>query len=79
MENVETGKISHVSLSVADKMASLLYSYKYGMKKRYFEVLDSLKPVMDSRLFMFFFRFGCASTSWRDNDYVPKEDDYYGK
>lgn len=47
-----------ISVSVACLLSNLMYAFKYGMKDKYYKILESLKPVMDKNLYDWYWNFG---------------------
>lgn len=54
-----------LTASIAAKLSGLMLSFKYGMKQRYFNYLESLRPVMDDTLYRFYETLG-EETLWKE-------------
>lgn len=39
-------------------LSELLYAWKFGMKDKYYRVLEKVKPIMNTCLYNFFYNFG---------------------
>lgn len=51
------------NINVASYMSNLMYSFKYGMKDKYYKTLERLKPFMDDDLYNWYYNFG-SSQLW---------------
>jgi len=54
-----------LTASTAARLSGLMYSFKYGLKQRYFDYLESLRPVMDDVLYRFYEVLG-EQSQWKE-------------